>query len=86
MLGPGHMPKELVTRLHQEAVKALASPELRKSFDAQGVDPWPGTPAEFDTLIKSETARYAKIAERAGLKNEYYAIDRFVAFGSIRNS
>ena len=70
MLGPGQMPKELVTRLNQEAVKALASAELRKSFAAQGVDPWPGTPAEFDSLIKSETARYAKIIEKAGLKKE----------------
>ena len=70
MLGPGHMPIELVTRLNQEAVKALASADLRKSFAAQGVDPWPGTPAEFDSLIKSETARYARIAEKAGLKKE----------------
>ena len=70
MLGPGHMPIELVTRLNQEGVKALASADLRKSFAAQGVDPWPGTPAEFDSLIKSETARYARIAEKAGLKKE----------------
>ena len=70
MLAPGHMPKDLVTRLNQEAVKALGSADLRKSFATQGVDPWPGTPAEFDALIKSETARYAKIIERAGLKKE----------------
>jgi tripartite-type tricarboxylate transporter receptor subunit TctC len=70
MLAPGNMPKELVTRLNTEAVKALNSPEVRKSFGAQGVDPWPGTPAEFDSLIRSETARYAKIIERAGLKKE----------------
>ncbi len=70
MLAPGRMPAELVARLNQEAVKALNSAELRKSFAAQGVDPWPGTPAEFDALIKSETARYAKIIEKAGLKKE----------------
>ena len=70
MLTPGRMPKDLVTRLNQEAVKALGSADLRKSFATQGVDPWPGTPAEFDALIKSETARYAKIIERAGLKKE----------------
>ena len=70
MLAPGRMPKELVTRLNQEAVKALGAADLRKSFATQGVDPWPGTPAEFDALIKSETARYAKIIERAGLKKE----------------
>ncbi len=70
MLAPGRMPKELVTRLNQEAVKALGAADLRKSFATQGVDPWPGTPAEFDALIKNETARYAKIIEHAGLKKE----------------
>ncbi|HTD89299.1 MAG TPA: tripartite tricarboxylate transporter substrate-binding protein, partial [Burkholderiales bacterium] len=65
-----HMPKELVTRLYHEAVKALAASDVRKSFAVQGVDPWPGTPAEFDSLIRSETARYAKIIEKAGLKKE----------------
>ena len=70
MLAPGHLSRELTARLNLEAVKALGSPEVRKSFSAQGVDPWPGTPAEFDALISSETARYAKIIERAGLKKE----------------
>ncbi len=70
MLAPGNMPKELVARLYTEAIKSLNSAEVRKSFAAQGVDPWPGTPAELDALIKSETARYAKIIERAGLKKE----------------
>lgn len=70
MLGPGNLPRELVTRLNKEALQALNAPEVRKSFAAQGVDPWPGTPAEFDSLIRSETARYAKIIEKAGLKKE----------------
>jgi tripartite-type tricarboxylate transporter receptor subunit TctC len=70
VLGPGRMPPELVARLHQETVRALNSADLRKSFASQGVDPWPGTPAEFDSLIRSETARYAKIVEKAGLPKE----------------
>lgn len=70
MLAPGHLPNELVSRLHRETVKALHSPDLRKGFAAQGVDPWPGTPVEFDRLIKSETLRFAKIVEKAGLKKQ----------------
>lgn len=70
MLAPGGMSKELVARLNTEAIKSLNSAEVRKSFAAQGVDPWPGTAAELDALIKSETTRYAKIIERAGLKKE----------------
>ena len=70
MLAPGRMSQELVARLNQEALKALNAADLRKSFAVQGVDPWPSTPAEFDSLIRGETARYAKIIEKAGLKKE----------------
>lgn len=70
LLAPGQLPKELVARLNQETVKALQSPDLRKTLEAQGVDPWPGTPADFENLIRSETARFAKIIQQAGLKKE----------------
>jgi tripartite-type tricarboxylate transporter receptor subunit TctC len=70
MLAPGRLPLELTARLNQEAVKALASPDLRERLSTQGVEPWPGTPAEFEQLIRGETARYAKIVQRAGLKKE----------------
>ena len=79
MLAPGRMPNELVTRLYNETVKALNSADLRKSFALQDVDPWPGTPAELAGLIRNETARYAKIVEKAGLKKEYYATPRLEA-------
>jgi len=70
MLAPARAPNEIIARLYQECAKALQSADLRERFTAIGVDPWPGTPEEFDRLIKSETARYARIAERAGLKKE----------------
>jgi len=44
--------------------------QFRVIITAAGVDLWIGTPEEFDRLIKSETVRYARIAEKAGLKKE----------------
>lgn len=70
LLGPAKMPPEIIARLNQESLKALASPDLLQRFAGAGVDPWPGTPEQMDQLIRSETARYTKIAERAGLKKE----------------
>jgi tripartite-type tricarboxylate transporter receptor subunit TctC len=70
MLAPAKTPNEIIRRLYQESAKALQSADLRERFTAAGVDPWIGTPEEFDRLIKSETARYARIAEKAGLKKE----------------
>jgi tripartite-type tricarboxylate transporter receptor subunit TctC len=70
LLGPARLPPEIIARLSQESLKALHSPDLLQRFAGAGVDPWPGTPGEMEQLIRSETARYAKIAEKAGLKKE----------------
>ncbi len=70
MLAPARTPQEIITRLYQECAKALQAADLRDRFAAAGVDPWLGTPEEFERLIKSETVRYARIAEKAGLKKE----------------
>ena len=70
MLAPVRTPHEIIVRLYQECAKALQAADLRERFAAAGVDPWLGTPEEFDRLIKSETVRYARIAEKAGLKKE----------------
>jgi tripartite-type tricarboxylate transporter receptor subunit TctC len=70
MRAQARTPNDIITRLYQECAKALQAADLRERFAAAGVDPWLGTPEEFDRLIKSETARYARIAEKAGLKKE----------------
>ena len=70
MLAPARTPGDIIMRLYQECAKALQAADLRERFAAAGVDPWLGTPEEFDRLIKSETVRYARIAEQAGLKKE----------------
>jgi tripartite-type tricarboxylate transporter receptor subunit TctC len=67
VLAPAATPREIVTRLNQEIVKALAAPELRERLTAAGVEPWPSTPEEFASLVRSETVRYADIIRRAGL-------------------
>jgi len=60
--------REIIARLNREVTKALESPDLRKRMAASGIDPWPGTPEQMAGLLRSETARFAKIIESAGLK------------------
>jgi tripartite-type tricarboxylate transporter receptor subunit TctC len=33
-----------------------------------GVDPWPGTAEQLASLVRSETARYAKLIKSIGLR------------------
>lgn len=68
MLVPAKTPRAIVTRLHQETQKALASPEIKKRFADLGAEAMPLTPEQFDALVKTELAANKAIVEAAGLK------------------
>lgn len=68
MFAPAGTPREIISRLNREVIKALESPAMRKRMAAAGIDPWPGTPEQMASLLRNETARFAKIVESAGLQ------------------
>ena len=68
LLAPAGTPQEVVNKLHDETVKTLAMPEVRKKFDELGLDPVGNTPAEFTAVIKKETPEWAKVIKEAGIK------------------
>ena len=68
MFAPARTPRDIVARLSREVIKALEAPDLRERLTALGVDPWPGTPEELASLVRSETARYANIIKSIGLR------------------
>ena len=70
MFAPAATPREILARLHREVAKAMTAPDFRERLAAAGVDPWLGTPDELAKLVSSETARYAAIIKRAGLRPE----------------
>lgn len=67
VLAPAKTPKAVIARLNAAVVKALKDPALREKLLATGLDPQPSTPAEFASLIRSETARWKKVIEEAGI-------------------
>jgi len=68
LLGPARLPAEIVTQLNAEVAKALASPELKKKMDDQGVDVTPSTPAQFATLIQGDMAKWGRVVKESGAK------------------
>ena len=70
ILVPAATPKEIVARLNKEIAIALAKPKLAQAYAAAGVEPAPGAPEAFAALMKTETARYAKLIKAAGIKPE----------------
>jgi len=67
MFAPIRTPREILTRLNQETMKALNAGDFREKLALAGVEPWPGTPEELAKLVRSETARYAAIIKKAGV-------------------
>jgi tripartite-type tricarboxylate transporter receptor subunit TctC len=71
LMAPAGLPREVLSRLHGEVVQAAQAPELRERFLRQGVEIIASASADqFADFLKSETARYAKIARDAGIKSE----------------
>jgi len=55
---------ELVERIHAATVKALADPEVRKQFDAQGLEAVGMPPAEFAKFVAGQSALINGLAKR----------------------
>jgi tripartite-type tricarboxylate transporter receptor subunit TctC len=68
VIGPAHMPKDIVAKLNAEIRTALANPAVRERFKALGADTDPSTPEEFLALSRRETVKWAKIVKFSGAK------------------
>ena len=63
-------PKDYISRLNSEIVKALNNKELKDKFMSAGIDATPSTPEQLLAFIKTESARYGKVIRQAGIKGE----------------
>ena len=63
-------PPEVINRLSAEIAKVVKSAEAVEPLRIAGVDPVGGTPEQLAIAMRSEAARVAKAAKRAGLKAE----------------
>lgn len=68
MIVPMATPTAVVKRLNEEALKALASPELKERMAKLGADPFPMAPEAFNAYIKSEIEVAERIVKAANLK------------------
>jgi tripartite-type tricarboxylate transporter receptor subunit TctC len=71
LLAPAGTPREVVGRLHAAVVHALKDPGVRERFIKGGADPTPSpSPEDFAKQIRTEVAKWAKVAKAAGIKPE----------------
>jgi tripartite-type tricarboxylate transporter receptor subunit TctC len=70
LMAPAGTPQPVIDKIHREAVRILALPEVRQRFDAIGMAVIGNTPAEFAAVIAAETPQWAKVIKDAGVKAE----------------
>ncbi len=70
LVGPARMDKTLVARLNGEIDRMLKSAESRDKLQSLGVIPMGGSAGEFDTFIRREVEKYAKVAKAGGIRLE----------------
>ncbi|WP_341920714.1 tripartite tricarboxylate transporter substrate binding protein [Polaromonas sp. YR568] len=70
MIVASNTPAPVVKRLHEEALKAMASPEVKERMNKLGAEPFPLSVEAFNAFIRTEVDAAARIAKAAGLKGQ----------------
>ena len=68
LMVPTATPPAVIARLNTELVAALRNTQIQERLKIQGMFTTPGTPEQFDALLQSESARYAKAVKDSGIK------------------
>lgn len=65
MLGPARLPKPVLARLGDESSKAVQSQDIKALLLSDGLEAVGNSPAEFDRIIRTEVAKWIKVAKAA---------------------
>lgn len=63
-------PAPVLKRLHEEALKAMANPDVKERMNKLGADSLPMSVQAFNAFIKTEVEAAARIAKAANLKGQ----------------
>ena len=70
LAAPAKTPRPVIERIHQEVVKAVASPEVQKRLSELGVEGRTSTPEELRKFFAAESQRWAKVVETAKIPKQ----------------
>ncbi|HTK02742.1 MAG TPA: tripartite tricarboxylate transporter substrate binding protein [Bordetella sp.] len=68
LLGPAHLPDDIVRRLNKEMTKALTDKAVIDQMVANYFDPETSTPQQFAAFIKSESDKWGDVVRKSGAK------------------
>jgi tripartite-type tricarboxylate transporter receptor subunit TctC len=68
MLAPAKLPKPVLSKINGESVKAVQSQDIKSLLLRDGLEAVGSSPREFDSIIKTEIAKWIKVAKAANIK------------------
>ncbi len=67
LFAPAGASADLIGQINAAVNKVLATDDMKKFLDTQGVEAWPQAPAKIADLLPKEIARYKKAMDLAGI-------------------
>jgi len=68
IVAPAGTPQPIVDKLNAEINKVLDKPDVKAAWGKQGAVPMVMSPAAFDTYMRADIAKWAKVIQDAGIK------------------
>ncbi len=68
VIAPAGVSREIITRLNTIIRGAINAPDMKKSFNNQGIEPQTNTPEQFAAFIKLEVTRNIELIKLTGAK------------------
>ena len=65
---PKGTPKPVLAKLQTELTAIANSPDMKTAFEKNGASPVTNTPAEMNTLMKTELDKYSKVVKAVGIQ------------------
>jgi tripartite-type tricarboxylate transporter receptor subunit TctC len=70
LLAPAGLPRDILSRLHAETLKAIDTADTKERLASQGVMISPNTPEQFSEYIRIEIANWSRIVAASGARIE----------------
>jgi tripartite-type tricarboxylate transporter receptor subunit TctC len=67
IMAPAGTPAPIIKKINEDIATILKTPEMQARWQTLGAIPMTSTPAELDTMIRSDSDRYGKILQAAGV-------------------
>lgn len=68
LLAPSAVPREVITRLNAESMRALRLPELRDRLDNMDIRAVGSTPEQFASFLRADIQRWGRVVKESGAR------------------